>query len=260
MSASELVDQMAARGRHHLTTGDAAELLGSSLVATRAALRRLAQKGLVATPHRGFHVIIPPEYRRLGCLPAEQFVPQLMDHLGLNYYAALLTAARYHGSAHHQPQVFQVMVAKNRPAIACGEVRVAFVARRNVADLPTIPVNTPRGLLAVSTPEVTAFDLVGYQRHAGGLDNVATVLSELAEHLDAEALRSVARLSPTPWAQRLGHMLDAVGAPDKTPPLASYVEEVVNETTPLLPRASVVGARRDARWRLVVNVRVEPDS
>ena len=33
---------------------------------------------------RGFCVIVPPEYRRLGCLPPEQFVLQLMEHHGLH--------------------------------------------------------------------------------------------------------------------------------------------------------------------------------
>jgi len=259
MSAAELIDDLASRGRYHFTTKEAAALLSSSVVAARAALRRLQQKRVVAIPYRGFYVIVPPEYRRLGCLPADQFVPQLMEHLGLDYYAALLTAGRYHGAAHQQPQVFQVMVAKNRPAITCGEVRVAFVARRNVADIPATILNTPRGHLAVSTPEATAFDLVGYPQHAGGLDNVATVLSELAEVLAPEALVSVAGLSPVPWAQRLGYLLEQVGATDKTAPLGRYVANAVNETAPLLPSAPAEGVPRDARWRLAVNAHAEPD-
>ncbi len=259
LSAPELIDDLASRGQHHFTTHEAAALLGSSMVAARAALRRLVHKGIVATPHRGFHVIVPPEYRRLGCLPAEQFVPQLMDHLGLDYYAALLTAGRYHGAAHQQPQIFQVMVARNRPPIACGGVRVAFIARRNVADVPKVRFNTPRGRLAVSTPEATAFDLAGYPQHAGGLDNVATVLSELAEILDPAALASLASLSPVPWSQRLGYLLDHVGAGEKTEPLARYVAEVVNETTALLPSMPAGDSPQDARWRLLVNYRVEPE-
>jgi hypothetical protein len=35
-----------------------------------------------------------------GCLPVDQFVPQLMEHLDLAYYAGLLTAASLHGAAH----------------------------------------------------------------------------------------------------------------------------------------------------------------
>ncbi|MFU8858527.1 MAG: type IV toxin-antitoxin system AbiEi family antitoxin [Deferrisomatales bacterium] len=259
MSAADLIDNLASRGRYHFTTDELAAGLGASVAAARAALRRLQRKGLVATPHRGFHVVVPPEYRRLGCLPADQFVPQLMDHLGLSYYAALLTAGRYHGAAHQQPQVFQVIVAKNRPPIACGDARVAFVARRNVAEVPTVRVNTPRGQLAVSTPEATAFDLVGYPQHAGGVDNVATVLAELAEKLDGAVLASLAPLSPVPWAQRLGHLLERVGAGDKTEPLAQYIAGVVNETTALVPSAPADEAPHDPRWRLLVNVSVEPD-
>jgi len=260
MTAADLIDDLASRGRYHFTTKEAVDRLGVSVFAARAAIRRLQSKGLVAAPHRGFYVVVPPEYRRLGCLPADQFVPQLMDHLGQAYYAALLTAGRYHGAAHQQPQVFQVMVAKNRAPIACGEVRVSFVARRNAADVPTVRINTPRGYLAVSTPEATAFDLVGYPQHSAGIDNVATVLAELAERLDPAALASLALLSPVPWAQRLGYILELVGAADKTSPLARYVASVVNETTALVPSAPADGAPYDKRWRLLTNVDVEPDS
>lgn len=45
---------------------------------------------------------------------------------------------------------------------------------------------------SVSTPEATALDLIGYQYHAGGLDQVATVLSELAERIDPEKLAAAA--------------------------------------------------------------------
>jgi predicted transcriptional regulator of viral defense system len=259
MFAADLIADLASRGRYHFTTNEAAALLGSSVVAARAALRRLQHKGVIATPHRGFHMIVPPEYRRIGCLPAEQFMPQLMQHLGLDYYAALLTAGRYHGAAHQQPQVFQVVVAKNRTAIACGDVRVAFVARHNVADMPTARFNTPRGHLVVSTREATAFDLVGYPQHAGGLDNVTTVLSELAEILDPEILASLAPLSPVPWAQRLGYLLDQVGAAEKTEPLARYVADTVNEATSLVPSRALEDGPYDARWRLTINVQVEPD-
>lgn len=210
-------------------------------------------------PYRGFFVIVPSEYRRLGCLPADQFIPQLMEHLGLAYYAAILSAGRYHGAAHQQPQVFQVMVPTNRPAITCGQVRVAFVARHNVSDMPVTILNTPRGHLAVSTPEVTAFDLVGYLRHAGGIGNVATVLTELAEALDPKALAAVADLSPLPWSQRLGYLLDQVGASDRAGPLSRYVAASVNDTAALLPGVPAEGASRDARWRLAVNALVEPD-
>jgi len=260
MSASNLVAELASRGQYCFTTDKAVAALGSSIVAARAALRRLKDKGVIAMPYRGFHVIVPPEYRRLGCLPADQFVPQLMEHLGQPYYVALLSAARYHGAAHQQPQVFYVMVPKNRPSIVCGVVRVRFVARRNVAEISVARFNTPRGHVTVSSPEATAFDLVGYHKHAGGFDNVATVLAELADSLTSEGLYEVAKLSPAPWAQRLGYLLERVGAERVADSLARHVERTVIETTPLLPGKTVVGAPRDPRWKLIVNVDVESET
>ena len=127
------------------------------------------------------------------------------------YYLALLTAAQRHGAAHQRPQVVQVMVRKNREAIECGKVRVEFIARGDLDKMPVAEVNTPRGVVRLSTPEVTALELVGYPKHSGGLSNVATVLTELAEEIDSENLVAVARLSPVSWSQRLGYLLELVG-------------------------------------------------
>jgi len=60
--------------------------------------------------------------------------------------------------------------------------------------VPTQEFNTPRGTVTVSTPDATAFDLIGYEARIGGLDAVATILAELAEKLElAEGLRTQAR-------------------------------------------------------------------
>lgn len=236
-----------------------ADRLDVSLTAARSALRRREAKELVASPYRGFHVVVPPEHQRLGCLPAEQFVPQLMERLGIACYSGLLTAARYHGAAHQQPQVFQVVVPKTRPSIHCGRVRVSFVARHNAAAMPSEAVSTPRGFLKISTPETTAYDLVGYPEHCGGLDNVATVLAELAEKLDPARLAEIAELSPLPWTQRLGYLLDRLGHPSRAEHLAAFTASHATETAPLLPGVEMESADRDDRWKLRINVDLEPD-
>ena len=52
-SASQFVVDLAARGRLHFTTEDAVASLGGSVVAVRAALRRLKARGEIADPYRG---------------------------------------------------------------------------------------------------------------------------------------------------------------------------------------------------------------
>lgn len=257
--ASQFLDDLAARGRYHFTTEEARAGLGVSLPAVRAALRRLKGRGEIADPHQGFQVIVPPEYRRLGCLPAEQFIPQLMDHLREPYYVALLSAAEFHGAAHHRPQIFQVMVRKNRRPIRCGEVHVEFVARKDLERMPTITRNTPRGTVRISSPEATALELVGYADRCGGLDNVASVLGDLVDAIDATKLADVARLCPVVWAQRLGYLLDLTGHANVANALAGHVQAHVRLAAPLIRRRPRAHARRDDRWKLAVNASVEPD-
>ena len=208
---------------------------------------------------RGFHVIVPAEYERIGCLPAEQFIPQLMNHLGEPYYIALLSAAQRHGAAHQRPQRFQVMVRRNRQAIECGRVRVDFVARGDLQRMPVVEFNTPRGPARYSTAEVTALELVGYPNHCGGLNNVATVIAELAEEMDAKKLVAAGELSPVSWSQRLGYLLELGGNNELSDALAKRVAKKARSYTPLRRAESTAGGVRDRRWKLIINVEVEPD-
>jgi len=252
---------LAARGQYHFTAAEMRQSLRVSPAAAKLALLRLAKQGLVASPARGFYVIVPPEYRQLGCLPADQFIPALMERHGLAYYAGLLSAAQYHGAAHHRPQEYQVVVAKNRRPIACGGVRVAFIARKRVAEVLVQSFNTPRGTIRVSTVEATAVDLVGYERHAGGLDQVATILAELAEHIEPKRLVAAAKTAPISWAQRLGYLLELVGAGSRAESLKAYVHKAAKDMTPLLPGTPHTEATRQRNdWRLFINAEVEAET
>jgi predicted transcriptional regulator of viral defense system len=257
--ASAYVAGLTTQGRYHFRSQDAQKALGVSPAAAKLALLRLAKQGLIASPARGFYIIIPPEYRSLKSLPADQFVPALMQSLGLKYYAGLLTAAQYHGAAHHRPQIFQVMVGKSRRPIVSGSVRVAFIVRKNIEEIEVQSFNTPRGTILVSTPEATAVDLVGYPEQIGGLDQTATVLSELAEKLDPKKLAAAAKTAPVPCAQRLGYFLENFGGADRVGPLKAYVQEHAEQTAILLPKAPHKSAKRNDDWKLIVNAEVEAE-
>lgn len=255
--ARDYVIGLAARGRHHFAAREVQTALGTSAAAAKLALSRLTKQGLIASPVRGFHVILPPEYRSLGCLPADQFIPTLMQHLNLPYYVGLLSAAQYHGAAHQRPQGFDVFLARNRRPIHCGRVRVVFRRRNHLADVPVQSFNTPRGTVLVSSPEATALDLVGYADQAGGLGQVATVLSELAERIDPEKLAVAATTAPVPWAQRLGYLMDHLGFATKTPALKEYVRKHAHESAVLSPKAPPTRSHRNKGWKLYVNAKVE---
>lgn len=259
LSASAWLDDLAVRGRVHFTTAEVREGLGTSLPAVHAVLSRLRKAGRIASPHRGFYVVVAPEHRKLGCPPAEHFLDPLMRSIGVPYYITLLSAAAHHGAAHQAPLRMQVMVPKARHPVRCGGVAIDFVVRSDMAATPTVTRTGPRGHLRIATAEATALELVGYDERCGGLSHVATVLAELAEVLKPEALVAAVAGCPVAWAQRLGWLLDRVDQHALADVLHGEVEGRATGETRLLPSAPGRGAVHDPRWGVIVNADVEPD-
>lgn len=166
-TVSMWIDHLQSSGRYTFTRAEALAETGKTETAVAASLRRLCKAGRIVSPRRGFHVVVPLEYRTAGAPPAEWFVDDLMHHLRRPYYVGLLSAAALHGAAHHAPQVFQVITDVPTRPLTVGRVRVVFVQGRAGLS-PTQTMNTPTGTLVVSTPEATALDLVRHATVCGG--------------------------------------------------------------------------------------------
>jgi hypothetical protein len=65
------------------TSQEAQSALGISPDVGKLVLNRVEKKSFVASRARSFYVIVPPEYRSLGCLPVDQLIPALMRCLDL---------------------------------------------------------------------------------------------------------------------------------------------------------------------------------
>ena len=112
--------------------------------------------------------------------------------------------------------------------------------------------------ISAATPETTAFDLVRYPAGAGHLSNAATVLAELAERLDVEALVALAQLVRMPDVQRLGYLLEAVGEHRLAKPLADWLRTRSPRVVPLRP-GSPAETASDRRWRVIPNEELDVD-
>jgi predicted transcriptional regulator of viral defense system len=257
LSPNSLPDLLLSRGQHTFTLADATATLARDEDAVRKGLERLARKREVFSPARSFYVIVPPEFRSWGTVPAEHFIDDLMRFLDRRYYVALLSAAELHGAAHHAPQVFQVIVDRHLRDRDQGRVRLRFFTGAHVPDAPIERRNVPTGQVALSSAELTAVDLVEHPHVAGGLDNVATVLAELTP-LDGGLLATVAASRPRSTARRLGWLLSSLGADVDLDPLKRVALPASGGPTDL--RAG--GPRRgpvDRQWNVRVNAAVEPD-
>lgn len=258
-AAARFIEALLGQGRYTFTREEASRHLKTSKAATYMSLHRLVRARGLVMPRSGFYVIVDPQHRVAGTLPPEWFVHELMKDMGRPYYVGLLSAAQLHGAAHHRPQEFQVMVAGRavRP-VACGNVAFRFHGKGPFDRGETQEVKTTTGLMKASTPETTAWDLVRYPKAAGGLENVVTVLAELAEKLDSGRLAwTLKRHGEVIVAQRLGYLLDKLGREDLSRGFAEWVKEAPFR---LLDASAGPRGPEDTKWRLWVNAEVEPEA
>ncbi|MEQ9450483.1 MAG: type IV toxin-antitoxin system AbiEi family antitoxin [Pseudomonadales bacterium] len=249
------------RGQVAFTAAQAQEDLGISRGALLDAADRQRRRKHLLTPRRGFYVIVPPQFLSWGAPPPAWYIHDLMDHEQSPYYVGLLKAAELHGATHQAVMEFQVITDKRLPRIKAGRSTIAFYYRKDMAAITFAQQNykTDTGLMKISGPELTAFDLVRYPHAAGGLDHVVTVLADLGKLIDETRLAELASRFERAVLQRLGYLLCFSGHKDKAgaldEPLRARTPTPWIELEPALTRDSnftPASILRDKRWHVVV--------
>jgi predicted transcriptional regulator of viral defense system len=201
--------EVLAMGRYTVTLSELKSRFNVSEKAILQNIYRLKRKNQLAHVRKEFYVIIPPQYSIRGMVPTTLFIADMMDYLDRDYYIGLLSAAALHGAGHQQPMVFQVMTKKPPLRnIKNQKLNVSFYTISNWECEQIIEKKTETGYLKVSSPELTAFDLVNHNKKIGGVNRILPILEELSEIIKPSALVKVAKTQKTPNIQRLGYLLD----------------------------------------------------
>ncbi len=262
------IDSLPKMGKNSFTQEEVIKQFPAMNVSNiRNALYRLSKKGTVQSVWHGFYVIISPEYGFKGIVPPTEYIDQLMKYLDREYYVGLLNASSFHGAAHQQPQTFSVVVNtdKLRGKIKKG-VQINFVTKRKIPAHYIEQLNTRNGYLNVSTPELTALDLLLYIKDIGGLNRASTVLNELAEVTDFQKVGvDFLKYFNSAVIQRLGYILEDILDCGK---LADTLYQKAKETGikfrkyPL--KVVSKGTNLDSydineRWKIIINEEIEID-
>jgi predicted transcriptional regulator of viral defense system len=264
-SVEDWVNQLLAQGKyafalHQIRSGFPEQ----TDTAHKSALKRLVDKELIISIHKGYYLIIPPQYRSKGILPPTLFLDAFMRELGRPYYLALLSAASYHGASHQQPQEFFVVTGFPvlRPMRKKG-LKINYISKKEIPEPLLDTRKTEAGYIKISNPALTATDLIQYAKRVGGMNRVATVLSELAGSIQPDAFdNNLLHHVPVTALQRLGYLLDKIL---DNQPLANALYEVLqrNESPlfriPLKASAPAKGFAADERWKVIVNTEIEID-
>jgi len=252
--------ELQSQGRYTFTFDELRSRFDLSEETLLQGLYRYKTKKQVAQIRKGFYAIIPPEYSKQGMLPPYLFIDDLMKSLNKPYYVALLSAAALHGAAHQQPMEYFVIAQTPAPrSINSKKLKISFFSKNTWEQDDIVQKTTNAGYLNVSSPELTAFDLLAYTEKIG-LNRATTVLQELAQSMKVSTLsRTTKRYPSTPIIQRLGYILDIVLGEEK---LAGALQKVLNNRKIVPVLLSIQKDKQggmDETWKVIKNMEIESD-
>lgn len=232
------------------------QVANTSSHAFNQAISRLSKQKRVMHIAKNFYIIVPLEYQEQGIIPTSWFINDLMQHLKVEYYVGLLTAASFLGFAHQQPQLFQIIVKKQQ--IIADKTNITFVVRRNITNSEFQLQKCNTGYFNIANKETLVLDLVQHSALCGNLNNVATILYEIGAALHAELLATTASAYPKPVMQRLGFLLDFVGHENKSQKLSQLLKTQQIRYNLLATGYQKTNIRNN-KWKIIVNEKVELD-
>lgn len=259
-TVAQIIDEFQTKATYVFRENELITRIQSSPEAIRKALTRLIKKKRIVRLYRGLFLIVPLEYHHIGAPSPVWYIDSLMNYLGLSYYVGLLTASSLQGAAHQQPAEFQIITTKQLKPMEIGRAILKFYYKKEAGKAPVQKMKSETGYFNVSSPEITALDLVKYVKAAGSLHNAATVLAELSQKIDPVKLVNVASLYDLPTVQRTGYLLEKFGEKRVTDPLFAWISDQKIRYVPLRPRAHMKNCKKDCCWHLIVNEIVEIDS
>lgn len=258
------INEKRANGKYSFTIYELRVRFNLTDEALKKALQRLKRQKKVSMVRKEFYVIVPPEYSAKGIIPTSFYVNDLMEFLNRDYYVGLLNAAALYGAAHQQPQSFSI-ITEGIPLrkIQNNKVNIIFHTKKRWDKEDIVKKKVDTGYINVSSPELSALDLVSYYDAVGGFNRVTTVIAELIENMEVQKLiESAKRYGQIVTIQRLGYLLEHVLFDVKlNDGLFNYLKETVFYPTLLRPQQekpeSMVTGNR---WKIVPNIEIEADT
>lgn len=254
----DYLNEIQSKGKYTVTLDELKNHFDVSEKAILQNIFRLKSKNLLAHVRKGFYVIVPPQYSIRGMIPPTLFVDDLMQHLNREYYVGLLSASALHGAGHQQPMQFQLMV--RRPpmrSIRNKKLDLHFYVKSKWQKDDVVQKKTETGYINVSSPPLTAFDLVLYNKKIGGLNRIIPILEDLAESIKIIDLNKTVKYQKAPDIQRLGYLLEKMGFERISSTLYKRIEAISLRNIPISLAHKNREGELNTKWNVILNTELD---
>lgn len=262
MRISEYIKELQTQEQYAFSLTEVAEISNNSEIATKKELNRLVSKKEIINLRKGFYLIIPPRYSKQHKLPVQLYINKLFKSLDRNYYLSLYSAAKFHGASHQQSQ--QEYIITERPKL--GDIKkenlnIRFFTTSAWSSKNIQERKSDAGYFKISSPALTAIDLIHHQSKLGGINRMLAVLEELIEEITLDDIKKLIDWYPNRSSlQRLGFILEELEANnDLTDPILNYLKSEKFFPVLLSPKSDQKAGSVDNPWKVDVNIKLESD-
>lgn len=225
-------------------------------------LSRLVEKNEILNLRKGFYLIIPPRYSKQGQLPIQLYIDKLFKNLNRKYYLGFYSAAKFHGASHQQVQRDYIMMST--PAflnIKKNAIGISFLTTSKWPKKNILQKKSDAGIFKISSPALTAVDLIHHQTKLGGLNRMLAILEELTEEISQNDITELLTWYPhKSTLQRFGFLLEELQANEN---LTKQIKEHIKKSKffPVLlnPKSRQKPGAIDNAWKVDVNIKLESD-
>jgi len=202
------------------------------------------------------------------------YIETLMQHLKREYYVALLSAVEVYLSPKEALQANEITVITSLPPLRDsfrGQGKIRYFVKKDIKNLreigvkrKTLPFSIEERTLRVASLELSAVDLLLYEKEIGGIQKAVEVIQRIKKHLSWQELPTEVILStPVSIFQRLGYVLSFI----KEEELAERLKERVLSTGKKFRRTLLKtdvpekgGEPFCPIWKIVVNISLQNDT
>lgn len=224
-------------------------------------LARLVEKKEIVSLRKGFYLIIPPRYSKQGFLPIQLYIDKLCGSLNRNYYVGFYSAAKFHGASHQQTHREYVMIEKPKLAdIKKKNLDIRFFTSSKWPSKNLIDQKSDAGFFRISSPSLTAVDLIHHQTKLGGINRMLSVIEELSEEITEADLEDLLTWYPyRSTIQRLGFVLEELQTDLNINAILTYLKSSQYFPVLLSPARDQKPGSVDNKWKVDVNSKLESD-
>ena len=254
----DFLKEIQSKGRYTVTLKELKNNFESSEKAILQNIFRLKSKNQLAQVRKEFYVIVSPQYSNRGMIPPTLFIGDLMHFLKREYYVGLLSASALHGAGHQQPMQFQV-ITKKPPlrSIKNKKLDIHFFVKSKWQEEDIIEKKTESGYINVSSPALTAFDLVHNNKKIGGLNRVIPILEDLVESIRSSDMNRTATRQKNPELQRLGYLLEQLGNQQLATVLYKRIERKPLREIPISLAHKNREGELNSKWNIILNTELD---